>query len=80
MSSTKSVIHETKYTPQLRSTNKETESFFFKDFGHIMRRENSLENTIILGMRGGTRKRKRQTTSTMKACIMCITECTLNEL
>ena len=28
-------------------------------FGHIMRRENSLEKSIMLGMGGGTRKRGR---------------------
>ena len=48
-------------------------------FGHIMRRENSLENASMLGMGGGTRKRGRPRARWLDD-IKAVTNCTLTEL
>ena len=52
----KSVIEEVKPTNPLEAIIKKQQ---LSCFGHIMRRENSLEKSIVLGMGGGTRKRGR---------------------
>ena len=51
----KSVIEEIKVTNPLEALTKKQQMSYF---GH-MRRENSLERSIMLGMGGGTRKRGR---------------------
>ena len=68
----KSVIEEIKAT----SINKEAATIIF---GHIMRRENSLEKSIMLGMGGGTRKRGRPRARWLDD-IKAVTNCTLAEL
>ena len=52
----KSVIEEIKATTPLEALIKKQQLSYF---GHIMRRENSLEKSIMLGMGGGSRKRGR---------------------
>ena len=36
------------------------ENYLFKEFGHLMRRVDSLEKTLMLGGIGGRRRRERQ--------------------
>ena len=48
-------------------------------FGHIMRSENSLEKSMMLGMGGGARKRGRPRARWLDD-IKAITNCTLTEL
>ena len=56
----KSVIEEIKATIPLATLIKKQQLSYF---GHIMRRENSLEKSIMLGIGGGTRKRGRPTST-----------------
>ena len=72
----KSVIEEIKATNPLETLiNKQRLSYF----GHIMRRENSLEKSIMLGRGDGTRKRGRPRARWLDG-IKAVTNCTLTEL
>ena len=72
----KSVIEENKVTNPLEALIKKQQLSYF---GHIMRRENSLEKSIMLGMGGCTRKRGRPRARWLDD-IKAITNCTLAEL
>ena len=72
----KSVIEEIKATNPLEALIKKQQLSYF---GHIIRRENSLEKSIMLGMGGGTRKRGRPRARRLDD-INAVTNCTLNEL
>ena len=74
----KSVIEEIKVTNPLEALLK-CQKQQLSYFGHIMRRENSLEKSIMLGMGGGTRKRGRPRARWLDD-IKAITNCTLAEL
>ena len=72
----KSVIEEIKASNPLETLKKKQQLSYF---GHIVRRENSLEKSIMLGMGGGTRKRGRPRARWLDD-IKAVTKCTLNEL
>ena len=72
----KSVIEEIKATNPLETLIKKQQLSYF---GHIMRRENSLEKSIMLGMGGGSRKRGRPRARWLDH-IKAVTNCTLSEL
>ena len=72
----KSVIEEIKATNPLETLIKKQQLSYF---GHIMRRENSLEKSIMLGMGGGSRKRGRPRARWLDD-IKAVTNCTLAEL
>ena len=72
----KSVIEEIKVTNPLEALIKKQQLSYF---GHIMRRENSLEKSIMLGMGRGSRKRGRPRARWLDD-IKAITNCTLAEL
>ena len=72
----KSVIDEIKTTNPLEALIKKQQLSYF---GHIMRSENSLEKSMMLGMGGGARKRGRPRARWLDD-IKAITNCTLNEL
>ena len=72
----KSVIEELKATHPLEALIKKQKLSYF---GHIMRRENSLEKSIMLGMGGGTRKRGRPRARWLDD-IKAVTKCTFTEL
>ena len=72
----KSVIEEIKATNPLETLIKKQQ---LSNFGHIMRRENSLEKSIMLGMGGGTRKRGIPRTRWLDD-IKAVTKRTLTEL
>ena len=72
----KSVIEEIKATNPLEALIKKQQLSYF---GHIMRRENSLEKSIMLGMGGGSRKRGRPRARWLDD-IKAVTNCTLAEL
>ena len=71
-----SVIEEIKATNPLETLIKKQQLSYF---GHIMRRENSLEKSIMLGMGGRTRKRGRPR-ARWQYDINAVTNCTLTEL
>ena len=72
----KSVIEEIKATnPQEALIKKQQLSYF----GHIMRSENSLEKSMMLGMGGGARKRGRPRARWLDY-IKAVTNCTITEL
>ena len=71
-----SVIEEIKATNLLEALIKKQQ---LSCFGHIMRSENSLEKTMMLGMGGGARKRGRPRARWLDD-INAITNCTLTEL
>ena len=72
----KSVFEETKATnPSEALITKQQRSHF----GHIMRRENSLEKSMTLEMGGGSRKRGRPRARWLDD-IKAVTNCTLTEL
>ena len=72
----KSVIEEIKATNPLEALIKKQQPSYF---GHIMRRENSLEKSIMFGMGGGTRKRGRPRARWLDD-IKAATNCTLTKL
>ena len=72
----KSVIEEIKATNRLEALIEQQQLTYF---GHIMRRENSLEKSMMLGMGGGTRKRGRPRARWLDD-IKAVTKCTLTEL
>ena len=72
----KSVIEEIKATNPLEALIKEQQLSYF---GHIMRSENCLEKSMMLGMGGGARKRDRPRARWLDD-IKAITNCTLTEL
>ena len=72
----KSVIEEIKAINPLETLIKKQQLSYF---GHIMRRENSLEKSIMLGMGGGSRKRGRPRARWLDD-IKAVTNCTLVEL
>ena len=72
----KSVIEEIKATNPLEALIKKQQLSYF---GHIMRRENSLEKSVMLGMGGGARKRGRPRARWLDD-IKAVTNCTLTEL
>ena len=72
----KSVIGEIKATNPLETLIKKQQLSYF---GHIMRRENSLEKSIMLGMGGSSRKRGRPRVRWLDD-IKAVTNCTLAEL
>ena len=72
----KSVIYEIKTTNPLEALIKKQQLSYF---GHIMRSENSLEKSMMLGMDGGARKIGRPRARWLDD-INAITNCTLNEL
>ena len=69
----KSVIEEIKATNPLESLIKKQQLSYF---GHIMRKENSLGKSIMLGMSGVTRKRGRPRARWLDD-IKAVTKCTL---
>ena len=69
----KSVIEEIKPTNPLEAQIKKQQLSYF---GHIMRSENSLEKSMMLGMGGGARKRGRPRARWLDD-IKAITNCTL---
>ena len=71
-----SVIEEIKPTNPLEALIKKQQLSYF---GHIMRSENSLEKSMMLGMGGGARKRGRPRARWLDD-IKAITNCTLTEL
>ena len=71
-----SVIEEIKPTNPLEAQIKKQQLSYF---GHIMRSENSLEKSMMLGMGGGARKRGRPRARWLDD-IKAITNCTLTEL
>ena len=71
-----SVIEEIKPTNPLEALIKKQQLSYF---GHIMRSENSLEKSMMLGMGGGARKRGRPRARWLDG-IKAITNCTLTEL
>ena len=70
------VIEEIKPTNPLEALIKKQQLSYF---GHIMRSENSLEKSMMLGMGGGARKRGRPRARWLDD-IKAITNCTLTEL
>ena len=72
----KSVIEEIKATNPLETLIKKQQLSYF---GHIIRRENSLEKSMMLGMSGGSRKRGRPRARWLND-IKAVTHCTLAEL
>ena len=75
----KSVIEEIKVTNPLLALEALIKKQQLSYFGHIMRRENSLEKSIMLGMGDGTRKRGTPRARWLDD-IKAITNCTLAEL
>ena len=75
-STNKSVTEENKATNPLEALIKKQQLSYF---GHIMRRENSLEKSIMLGMGGGTRKRGRPRARWLDY-IKAVTKSTLTEV
>ena len=72
----KSVIEEIKATNSLEALVKKKQLSYF---GHTMRKENSWEKSIMLGMGGGTRKRGRPRARWLHD-IKAVTNCTFTEL
>ena len=70
------MIEEIKDTNPLEALIKKQQ---LSDFGHIMRIENSLEKSMMLGMGGGAMKRGRPRARWLDD-IKAITNCTFTEL
>ena len=71
----KSVLEEIKASNPLEALIKKKQLSYF---GHIKRRENSLEKSIMLGMGDGTRKKGRPRARWLDY-IKAVTNCTLTE-